>query len=125
MEVPLDVATVGWYRFGPGPGATAGSAVLSGHVDDRQQGIGAFHRLADLAVGEPVSVDLADGTMLGYRVRAVERVPKAELALDRVFARDGAPRLTLVTCGGAFDRAASGYTDNVVVTAEPEPGSAR
>jgi len=29
----------------------------------------------------------------------------------------------LVTCGGVFDRAAGGYTDNVVATAEPENGS--
>jgi hypothetical protein len=52
----------------------------------------------------------------------VERVAKAELPLDQIFARDGAPRLTLVTCGGAFNRATSGYTDNVVVTAEPGGG---
>ena len=49
MDVPFDIRTVGWYRFGPGPGATTGSAVLSGHVDDRDQGYGAFHRLGDLA----------------------------------------------------------------------------
>jgi LPXTG-site transpeptidase (sortase) family protein len=122
MEVPLDVATVGWYRFGPGPGASDGSAVLSGHVDDYEQGIGAFYRLVDLEAGDSVSVELADGTALDYRVRGVERVAKAELPLDQIFARDGAPRLTLVTCGGAFNRATSGYTDNVVVTAEPGGG---
>ena len=53
MAVPEDVRTVGWYRFGPGPGATAGSSVLAGHVDDRVQGRGAFYRLAELAVGRP------------------------------------------------------------------------
>jgi sortase (surface protein transpeptidase) len=119
MAVPLDVATVGWYRFGPGPGAVAGSAVLSGHVDDYEQGRGAFYRLAELAPGEPVRVRLADGTAIDYRVRSVARMPKDELPLDQVFARDGPPVLTLVTCGGAFNRAASVYTENVVVTAEP------
>jgi LPXTG-site transpeptidase (sortase) family protein len=122
MEVPLDVATVGWYRFGPGPGATEGSAVLSGHVDDYEQGLGAFYRLGKLEVGATVTVQLADGTVLDYRVRNVERVAKPELPVGQVFARDGAPRLTLVTCGGDFNRAAGVYTENVVVTAEPGTG---
>lgn len=121
MQVPEDVRTVGWYRFGPGPGGP-GSSVLSGHVDDRVQGRGAFYRLAELAEGDRVRVDLADGTELGFRVRAVERIDKSELPVDRLFAREGAPRLTLVTCGGDFDRAARQYRENVVVTAEPEDG---
>jgi LPXTG-site transpeptidase (sortase) family protein len=122
MEVPEDVATVGWYRFGPGPGEGAGSAVLSGHVDDRVQGRGAFYRLSDLEPGDPVGVELADGTAVDYRVTLVERIAKEELPVDRLFARDGAPRLTLVTCGGDFDREARSYRENVVVTAEPVGG---
>jgi Sortase domain len=120
MAVPHDIRTIGWYRFGVGPGATTGSAVLAGHVDDRLQGRGAFYRLRDLAVGSPVEVILADGTVVRYRVSAVEHVAKTALPAGEVFARDGPPRLALVTCGGAFDRAAGGYTDNVVVTAAPE-----
>jgi hypothetical protein len=120
MAVPLDVATVGWYRFGPGPGAAAGSAVLSGHVDDREQGYGAFHRLGDLAPGDPVTVDRVEGGAVTYRVESVTRVPKADLPVADVFARDGAPRLTLVTCGGPFDYDAHGYSENVVVVARPD-----
>jgi hypothetical protein len=120
MAVPLDVGTVGWYRFGPGPGAATGSAVLSGHVDDREQGYGAFHRLGDLAPGDPVAVDLAGGGTVTYRVEAVTRVPKADLPVADVFSRAGAPRLTLVTCGGPFDYEAHGYRDNVVVVARPD-----
>lgn len=119
MEVPLDVSTVGWYRFGPAPGADTGSSVLSGHVDDREQGRGAFYRLSDLEPGDPVEVDLADGSVAAYRVTDVERIAKEELPVEVLFARDGAPRLTLVTCGGDFDRAARSYRENVVVTAVP------
>ncbi|WP_300009136.1 class F sortase [Pseudonocardia sp.] len=121
MEVPPEVSTVGWYRFGPGPGAPAGSSVLSGHVDDRVQGRGAFYRLSELAVGDPVQVDLADGTVLGFRVDAVARIDKDELPVEQLFARDGAPVLTLVTCGGDFDRDTRSYRENVVVTAVPVP----
>ena len=105
MEVPEKVDTVGWYRFGPGPGSDAGSAVLSGHVDDRVQGRGAFYSLTDLDEGDPVRVDLTDGTELDYRVTRVERIDKSVLPTERLFARDGAPHLTLVTCGGEFDYA--------------------
>jgi LPXTG-site transpeptidase (sortase) family protein len=119
MAVPDDVRTVGWYRFGPRPGATSGSSVLSGHVDDRVQGRGAFAELADVKPGDPVEVELADGTPLGYRVRTIERVAKDALPTDRLFARSGPPRITLITCGGAFDWTARTHTENVVVTAEP------
>ena len=50
----------------------------------------------------------------------VERIDKSALPVDRLFARDGAPVLTLVTCGGEFDRATRNYRQNVVVTARPQ-----
>jgi sortase (surface protein transpeptidase) len=94
--------------------------VLSGHVDDRDQGYGAFHRLGDLAPGDPVAVELGDGAVLTYRVEAVTRMPKTDLPAGEVFDRGGAPRLTLVTCGGPFDYGANGYRENVVVVARPD-----
>lgn len=119
MEVPVDVSTVGWYRFGPGPGSPGGSVVMSGHVDDRVQGEGAFYRLSDSAPGDSVQVELEDGTVVEYVVDEVRRIAKEELPVEELFARDGPPRLTLVTCGGDFDREARSYRENVVVTALP------
>ena len=121
MAVPEDVKETGWYRFGPAPGSATGSSVVSGHVDDKLQGRGAFYRLVDLAVGDPVVVTTAAGADLAFRVSAVRRIPKSTLPVDELFARDGPPHLTLVTCGGAFDRALGSYRDNVVVTALPVP----
>jgi hypothetical protein len=118
MEVPEDVRTIGWYRFGAAPGED-GSAVLSGHVDDRVQGRGAFYELAGTAPGDTVEVDTGDGTTLTYRVDSVRDFGKAELPLEEVFQRSGPPRLVLITCGGEFDRATGHYVDNVVVTAVP------
>ena len=119
MAVPENVRQTGWYRFGPAPGSAAGSSVVSGHVDDAVQGRGSFYRLVDLAVGDPVVVTTAAGVDLTFRVSAVRRIPKSALPVDELFARDGPPHLTLVTCGGAFDRASGSYRDNVVVTAAP------
>jgi hypothetical protein len=55
-------------------------------------------------------------------VVARERYTKSKIPLDRYFARDGRVRLTLITCGGPFDRRTRHYRDNVVVTAEPVDG---
>jgi sortase (surface protein transpeptidase) len=119
MAVPVDVRTVGWYRFGPEPGAAAGSSVLAGHVDDRLQGRGAFHRLRELVDGDVVQVELAGGRVLDHRVRNVVVVGKDELPVEQIFDRRGPPRLVLITCGGDFDEDAGRYPDNVAVTAEP------
>jgi hypothetical protein len=122
LAVPADVRTVGWYRHGPRPGDTRGSTVLGGHLDSAEQGRGAFFRLGELGPGDPVLVRLADRQVRRYRVVARERWAKADTPLDRLFARTGAPRLTLVTCGGGFREDAGSYTANVAVTAVPEGG---
>lgn len=120
MELPEDVSRVGWYRFGPEPGA-GGSAVLAGHVDDREQGPGALFGLRDAAVGDELTVTDAAGTATRWRVVSRELITKQVLPVDRIFARDGAPRLTLITCGGPFLPEYRSYRDNVVVVAEPTP----
>lgn len=119
MEIPEDVGTVGWYTPNPGPGAAEGSSVLSGHVDSRVQGRGAFFPLEQLQPGDAVTVDLADGTTLEYEIIARNRYPKAELPLAEVFTTSGPHHLTLITCGGAFDSLDRHYEDNVVVVAVP------
>jgi sortase (surface protein transpeptidase) len=102
-EIPQDVNLVGWYRFGPVPGA-GGSAVLVGHV------------------GDEVVVADGTGTQQQFSVVAREQWDKAETPLDRLFDRSGSPRLVLITCGGSFDPDQLGYRDNIAVTAVPVGG---
>ena len=118
MAIPADVDRVGWYRFGPAPGDD-GSAVIAGHVDDRDQGLGAMAPLRDATVGDEVVVTDAAGTPSRWRVVSREVIQKQVLPLDRLFAREGPPRLTLITCGGPFLAEFGSYRDNVVVVAEP------
>ncbi|MET7803327.1 class F sortase [Micromonospora chersina] len=119
FEVPPSVDRVGWYRYGPGVEAGTGSVVIAGHVDSADQGRGAFFRLRELDRGDTLTVTGADGRERTYRVVAREEYAKTRIPLDRYFARDGSPRLTLITCGGPFDAKTRHYRDNIVVTAVP------
>ncbi|MGY1697847.1 class F sortase [Geodermatophilus sp. SYSU D00814] len=120
MALPDDVERAGWYRFGPAPGAP-GSAVVAGHVDDAEQGLGAMAALRGTEPGDEVVVTDAAGAVTRWRVVSRELLDKQALPVDALFRRDGPPRLTLVTCGGPFLPEVGGYRDNVVVVAEPAP----
>jgi LPXTG-site transpeptidase (sortase) family protein len=117
MEIPEDVATIGWFEPGVRPGQP-GSAVLSGHVDSRTQGRGAFFDLEDLEVGDEVTIETAGGPQR-WQVTARQRFAKDELPISELFTREGDPQLVLITCGGAFDAGARSYSDNVVIVAVP------
>lgn len=119
MEVPEDVDTVGWYRFGPAPGAAAGSSVLSGHVDDYRQGPGVFSGIGDLGPGDVVRVVDESGVTREFTVLSREQWNKGEVPLDRLFDRAGSSRLVLITCGGSFNSSTLGYDDNIAITAVP------
>jgi hypothetical protein len=118
LAVPADAAVVAWYEYGPSPGEV-GSAVLAAHVD--WHGVpGIFFRLRELQAGDPVTVTMSDGTVRGFHIVDSRLVDKPELPRTEVFARTGAPTLTLVTCGGEFDSSTHHYLSNVVVTAVPD-----
>lgn len=117
MDVPRNGSDVAWYRHGPIPGEE-GSAVLAAHVDyDGRPGV--FFDLKDLEPGQAVEVELSDGSVHHFVVEARAVFSKEDLPLDRIFAREGAPVLTLVTCGGGFNATERSYDSNVVVFAVP------
>ena len=117
MELPDDVARVGWYAPGVRAGEP-GTTVLAGHVDSRVQGPGALFDLRRLEPGDPIVV--GDGSeRTTWRVTGRTRYPKDELPLDEIFRWDGPPTLVLITCGGDFVAEDGQYRDNVVVYAEP------
>ena len=118
IEIPEDIRYVGWYELGVPPGVDRGSAVLVAHRDGKQ-GRGVFYSLGNLNVGDKVFVKTSAGETLPYKVVARELIKKKRLPYEELFAVDGDPRLTLISCGGYYDRNNGGYQDNVVVTAVP------
>lgn len=119
IEIPTDVHTLGWYRYGAGPGAPAGSIVIVGHLDSATQGIGTLAYLRTIEADATITVTTADGQRWNYRVVGRQAYSKTSLPLPALFSTEGAPRLTLITCGGPFDRTTRSYRDNIVVTAIP------
>ena len=94
-----------------------GSAVLAAHIAfDGVDGV--FRHLADVEVGAVVTVGLDDGTTQRYRVETVTEYLKDELPAE-LWVREGASTLTLITCGGDFNRQLSSYESNVVAVAVP------
>lgn len=115
IEVPAAPDDAGWLTASAVPGRT-GPAVIAGHVDS-VDGPAVFARLAELAPGDEITVGLADGTDVVYRVTATETSPKDAFPTDAVYGPVPAPALRLITCGGRFDTTAGSYDDNVVVYA--------
>lgn len=121
VAVPENIDDVGWYRYGVSAGTSQGSVVLVAHRDGRIGGAGVFYDLGSLGRNDRITVTDEAGTRWQYRVIARELVAKSSFAVqaEDFFERDGPPRLTLITCGGAYVRQAGGYQGNVVVTAVP------
>lgn len=121
MEIPEDISKIGWFVGSVAPGADQGSAVLVGHRDGVEGGRGSFFGIEELSHGDRISVTTSEGVRLRYSVIEVELVDKDDIPIvsDFVFAREGDPRLTLITCGGIYNADTGGYQSNVIVTAVP------
>lgn len=115
LEVP-GAQEVGWYRFGPSPGAE-GSSVLAAHI--AYDGIdGVFRSLADADPGDEVVVGFDNGSTERFRIVSVTDYLKEDLP-DSLFSREGDPQLVLITCGGGFNPDLREYNSNTVVVAIP------
>jgi LPXTG-site transpeptidase (sortase) family protein len=112
---PSNPRLVGWWSDGARPGATKGSAIITGHTV--HDGGGAFDDLDELAVGDSVSVTTGRGT-INYVVSSVTTYRKKALAKQagQLFDQSVPGRLVLVTCE---DWDGTAYLSNVVVVAVP------
>ena len=118
MEIPEPFNEAGWYRFGPAPGAAAGTAVIAAHVDTTSDSA-PFSQLKSLAPGTLVTVQRDGAAPVTFRVTGVELMAKDAFDGASIFRRDGPPGLKLVTCGGRWLDEKQDYGDNVIVTAVP------
>jgi len=125
-DVPKAAHEVAWYNYGPAPGLN-NNAVFSGHVDWQtrtgQPIPGVFYRLRELQIGDPITVELEDGTVIEYRVTGNVATKYDDPNVVRVMERTSKDVITLITCGGAWVNDPSkdtggNYTHRIIVRAE-------
>lgn len=118
---PTDISRLGWYSASaiPGEKGAAGSSVITGHVNEVDQGDGYAARFADLKAGDTVTVKVdgesRDFTVSHDPVQVIKGAQMPEVVNDAV----GENRLVLITCGGEFVGGTLGYADNIIVEATP------
>lgn len=121
MASPTNFTDVGWYIFGPRPGA-AGTAVIAGHLDTDTDEKAVFADLSMLKTGDSVYVKDRTGQKIHFRVTGKELYDDATAPLQKIFSQKGfASRLNLITCGGAWDQKNQNYTKRLVVYSEWAP----
>jgi hypothetical protein len=115
MDVPKQYDDVGWYAFGPRPGAP-GNAVITGHVDSTS-GPAVFWRLRRLVPGQVLGVVGDDGVTHQFVVTAVARYQRADAPLERIFGAAAGAHLNLITCDPDthFDPGSDEYAGSIVV----------
>lgn len=113
MGTPSNGRDVAWWD-----GRLAGqdNALLAGHKDWRKQR-GSFYSIGQMKPGDPVQLIGENGAALAFRVQWVRQVPGNANDVADILGEIGHPAVTLITCGGEFDRRVRHYQDRIVVRA--------
>ena len=115
MASPSSLAGVGWFERGPLPGQP-GDAVIDGHYG--LPSIPAvFRNLQALEPGDALVVIWPDGKQVKFRVTSSVVIARNAPQPSGLFGAGGAPRLSLITCAGAWDQGHATYTHRLIVTA--------
>ncbi len=115
MDAPKDPDQIGWYNLGPIPGEP-GNAAIVGHVDWAGR-VRAFWNLQFLEPGDQIEVRTRDDTSYRFEVQWLRWYDAATAPIEEIFGGDEIPEITLITCGGVFDREAHLYLSRLVVRA--------
>jgi hypothetical protein len=132
LSSPKGADDVVFYNFANFPGlggypGIGGNSLFSGHVD---YGRGAckngtvpppcqavFWDISDLSNGDMIEIQL-QGQVFRYRVTGAEDIAATDYARwDKVWASTAQETVTLITCGGDFNRTTREYSHRRVVTA--------
>ncbi|HEX2923100.1 MAG TPA: class F sortase [Chloroflexota bacterium] len=113
MDVPRDANHVAWYKLGPRPGAV-GNAVIAGHVDWGGK-VAVFWQLGQLKPGDTIEVVAADDRKYEFVVQWQKWYDASTAPVQEVFGQAGVAEVTLISCGGEFDKKSRQYLSRIVV----------
>lgn len=119
MDAPNSNELVGWYDKSSPAGGTEFAMLLDGHYGTKEQPA-VFHRLADLKVGDVITIKGADGTVLEYRLVETKQQEVEDVDMKKALYpyRDGVQSLTIITCEGLYDPINATYDMRTIVYAE-------
>lgn len=116
MEVPKSLIDVGWYKWGPRPGAK-GSAVIDGHLNGPHYALGVFDQLQKLKRGDNVYIVDNNGKSILFVVRET-RTFSPQSDTNEVFNKTDGYHLNLITCEGVWNSDQHSYSERRVVFAD-------
>ena len=116
MPAPERGDLVAWYSFSA-PAGGEGNVVLAGHRDWRGRR-GVFFALGQLQPEDEVWLRDTAGSWSRYTVVWSESYSDAAAPLEQLVGPTARPAVTLITCGGVFDRQLGRYLERRVVRAE-------
>jgi len=116
MQDPSTPNSIAWYDFSARPGQL-GNVVLAGHVDYEHYGPAVFWHLRDLKPGDQVEVSLADGTVYAYEVATLNYYDAETAPVKDITGPTPYEAITLITCGGNFNRSNLSYNQRLIVRA--------
>jgi LPXTG-site transpeptidase (sortase) family protein len=116
MQTPKDENEVSWYRGTAAPGE-AGNAVFAGHLNWYGVPQAVFYGINQLEKGDLITVTDDRGQTFTYRVQWVKLVDVADADFEKLVGPTKKSELTMITCGGDWNPAASEYDARTVVRA--------
>ncbi len=113
MGVPSNLVDTAWYNLGPRPGQK-GNAVIDGHRSSRAWVPAVFDHLDDLRVGDYLTIEDDQGTIITFIVRENRTYDPEEDASD-VFSQSDGIHLNLISCSGNWDKVQKSFNKRVVI----------
>ena len=95
-----------------------GLSIIDGHLNGNSRD-GIFIDLEKVTTGDTYVIEFGDGSKRDFRVKDV-KIVDLEDAAGVLFSQDPsiASQLTLITCGGTYDKQARLYDKRIIVTSE-------
>lgn len=117
VAVPSNIHIGGWFVDTVRPGQK-GLSIIDGHVSGYDSD-GVFKNLINVKPNDRFTVEFGDGSKKDFRIKSVKSVKTAEAAGVLFSQEPGITnQLSLITCGGKFDRATNQFEERVIAVAE-------